>query len=1303
MRYKLMVLLSFILTLCAYPSDVKFYNISDIYRIPKRAAFSVCKDNNGFIWTSFTTGLIRISESDCRIYQLPYNSANVIHTKVIFDNSLLIAYTNNGQIFIYDEIGDCFNLLVDIRQELDFQYISIGNIIVDSRKNLWISSSLNLFKYENKQLISILKSNSESFYATQYDETQLFFATEEGLNLLDINTLKMETIYRFPSSLPVSCLFYDKQKDKLWIGTSSQGLFYFNVSERLFYKSPIDKLPRQPILSIQESADSTVFVGFDGQGVWELTREGSSVLNNYMEDVNNPSSLSGDGVYDILCDDNKVWIATFGGGLSFFEKESSLVSRIRHKPYSSNSLSNNYINDVIEDSNGNIWLATNNGISKWNVTKDKWEHFFQDKKEQAKVFLTVFEDSNNNIWSGTYSSGLYILDGKTGRELNFNPQVNPGSKMPGRYIYDFFKDSDGDIWIGGIQNLACYYTKENRIRSYSDQPVRTFREISPGKILLACTYGLILLDKKTEQLEHLLNGYLVQDICIVGNDIWTATSGDGLIRYNYNNKTSEKFSSESGLSSNNVSSLIYADGFLWIGTDNGLCRLKTSDNTIVSYSSIYSLSNIAFNVNSSIKLKNGNLIWGTNDGAIIFNPNSLYQSNTVLEGHIFFQDISVSGRSIRENKNIVLNSPVNNLTTISLKYDENTFSLELIPMGASSGETKFSWIMEGIDNEWSKPSNSSLITYSNLPSGDFSLKIRMYDSSLSQIINERSLTLNIMPPFWHTWWFRLLIAVFITGILYYSLNLYIHRLKRMHADDKIRFFVNMAHDIRTSLTLIKAPIEGMNKDNNLSEETRYYLNIASEQSKRLSFVTTQLLDFQKVDIGKGQLFLVMSDIVLLIHKRILMFEESTKEKNIKLVFVSNLKTFYTAVDEIKMEKVVDNLISNAIKYSFSNSKVEIKLDCKEKEWILEVKDYGCGISDKEKKKLFKEFYRGYNPINSKVIGSGIGLLLVKNYVTMHDGDIQLESKENEGSSFKILIPYKVINETTSLEVIPVIPAEIEPSLDQQLVPDEKNKNKKKKHVLIVEDNSELQNFLTYSFRSQYEISTANDGVEGWEIAQKTMPDLVISDIMMPNMDGFELCKLIKSTFDTSHIPIILLTALSDKTKQLEGLGLGADDYITKPFDMTILLQRIKTIVSNRDIVREKALKLIKYSNDEQSILNNELNDQFVKKALKIVRENIANSEFGKDEFASAMSVSSSLLYKKIKALTNQSPTDFIKTIRLDYSLELLQSRKYTVTEVSELCGFFSVGYFSTVFKKHFKKSPSEITKSQLAFNPSSSQ
>ncbi|MDP3181052.1 MAG: response regulator, partial [Bacteroidota bacterium] len=736
-------------------------------------------------------------------------------------------------------------------------------------------------------------------------------------------------------------------------------------------------------------------------------------------------------------------------------------------------------------------------------------------------------------------------------------------------------------------------------------------------------------------------------------------------------------------------SIIFADNCLWIGTESGLCRFNPIEKTAFVFSSVHPLSGISYNKSALFVLKDGQLAWGTNSGAIFFPPQSIKEISST--GKIFFQDLSISGRSIREISSFKLNTPVDSLKTLNLKYSQNTISLELISIGLQSG-SKFSWKLEGFDKDWTNPSGNRIITYTNIPSGEFTLKIKLYDNSLSNVITERSIAIKLIPPFWRTTWFWILNVLVLSGIFFLSLLYYINHLKQEHTEEKVRFFTNTAHDIRTSLTLIKAPVEELSHEKNMSDSGKYYLNLAIEQAKQLTSVVTQLMDFQKVDVGKDHLLLSMTDLVKLVSTRKNIFASYAKSKNIELGFVSDRMSYITAVDESKAEKIVDNLISNAIKYSPENSKILIELNGDDKKWVLQVKDQGIGISKRAQRQLFKEFYRGDNAINSKVVGSGIGLLLVKNYVTMHGGKISCTSRENVGSTFQVIVPFKSIaSELLKSNVISDLQTAsgVNSYVFTQMESENEFSPSKEMKVLIVEDNDDLLNFMKSILSKDFKVYTAVDGQNALEFIRKNMPDLIVSDIMMPNLDGFELCKIIKSTYETSHIPIILLTALSEKTDQLRGLGLGADDYLTKPFDMNLLIQKIKSIIQNRELVREKALRLINITSSEP-ILENELNDKFVKKMLEVAQTNISNVEFDKDKFASAMNVSASLLYKKIKSLTDHTPTDFIKTIRLKHALELLQSRKYTVTEVSELCGFASVGYFSTVFRKHFGKSPSEI-------------
>jgi signal transduction histidine kinase/ligand-binding sensor domain-containing protein/DNA-binding NarL/FixJ family response regulator len=1251
-----------------------------MYGISIRETASICKDDNGFIWTSSKTGIMRLADDDCRIYQLPYQSTDIVNVKLAYRNGLLVAYTNNGQVFRYNTLYDRFDFLFHAGRILESRYLYVYSLLVDNQGNFWVSSNLGLYRYHQGELTLIENDTSKVFFSTWQDNSHIVFIQSNEIRLMDTETMKTDCVYKSDIifDIQVSTLYYDKTENKLWTGTTSSGLFYYDFNENAFVELPVHSLPRQPVQAIESCTDSSLLVGIDGQGIWEISKEGSRVLNIYKENEDDPYSLRGNGVYDIFCDrDKQVWVCTYSGGLSFFEQATPLVNQIVHQINNSNSLTNNNVNKILEDSRGNLWFATDNGICCWEMHEDKWRAFYHNRQEQAQVFLSLCEDDKGRIWAGSYSSGVYVIEGKSGRELAHYSKKTQGHSIPSSFIFDIFKDTNGDLWLGSAEeNVICYVSKENTFNSYSLVAVYAFSELSPTQMLAACPFGLCLLDKRTGNMEVLLEGYLLQDIQVIAEDIWLCTCGDGLIRFDLQSKTIEKFTTESGLPSNFINSIEWMNGYLWLGTENGLCCFNPEDNSIRTYASLLPLSHISINRNAQCKLSNGQLAFGTNNGAVLFNPEALQQMQS--QGRIFFQDLTVSGHSIRDRSVFNLTTPLDSLSEVTLKYNQNNLTLEMLPLGNTVTGARFSWKMEGRDAEWSQPSNHRIVTYTNIPTGRFKLKVRMYDSSLSKVITERQLSIRIAPPIWETLWFRSLMVALLTGIIYFSLRYYIDRLKQRHAEDKIRFFTNTAHDIRTSLTLIKAPVEELIKESALSETGKLYLHTATEQIRRLSSVATQLLDFQKTDIGKGQLSLNRIDVVLLITQRKIMFDSFARNRNVQLIFTFNPSAYTVAIDESMMGKVIDNLLSNAIKYSHPDSCVQILFTGGSKNWTLEVIDQGIGISRKAQKKLFREFYRGENAVNSNIVGSGIGLLLVKTYVKLHGGSIHCISRENKGSSFKIVIPFKEA------------PEKCRTLIDREAIPlADKTGKKEKMRILIVEDNDDLRNFMLHPLRKEFDVSTANDGAQAWEIIQKQLPDLVVSDVIMPQKNGFELCEQMKSTFETAHIPLILLTTLTGKAEQLQGLGLGADDYLTKPFDMTLLVQRIKSIIRNRKIIREKALKLIIEKHDEP-ILSNALNDKFVKKAIETVRANMSNSGFGKDEFAFAMNVSASLLYKKIKLLTDQSPTDFIKSIRMNYAMELLQSRKYTVTEVSELCGFSSIGYFSSVFKNHFGKTPTGL-------------
>lgn len=781
-------LLTFILlfiSLNSFSANVKFYNISDIYGITSGEAFSVCKDQYGFIWASTKTGVLRVTEGDCRNYELPCKTTDFVFVKLTYGNSQLFSYTNNSQIFHYDEVTDRFLFLTDLREETGNSHITIGTIVTDKKGNLWIASSTGLFKYENNILTKITQTEEEIKHLTFYDKNHLFYITSTGISLLDISTSKSRLIYPNDTKdfRQIASLYYDEQLNRLWIGTGAAGLFYYDIIKKTLSSIPLKGFPKQPILAIKKDINNTLLIGIDGQGIWNISEKGDKLLNIYKEDLNNPLSLRGDGVYDIFCDKSRNWVATYTGKLSFFENVNLQITPIAYQINNPNSLGNNYVNKIMEDHEGHIWFATNNGLSRWNPVSNKWNHYYQNKSEQAKVFLTLCEDSQGRIWAGSYSSGVYLLDRKTGQTLQHYSSKTHTPGFSGDFIFDCFVDEEGDVWIGGNQNLSCYRIKENCFREYPIQPVSSFAELSAGKLLLTTSRGLFLLDKNHGTIETLVEGSLAQDIVVNNNTIWVATCRDGLIKYDYDKRQTERLTTESGLTSNYVNSILLDNGFLWIGTENGLCRLNILNNAIRSYTSVYSLSNTTFCVNSCTKLKNGKLIWGTNNGAIMFAPELIHETRP--QGNIFFQNITVSGRSIRTIPHLLKNIPVNQQKTLSLNYTQNNFMLELLPTGGSARNMKFSWLLEGLDTDWSRPSELHFINYTNLPGGDFKLHIRMYDGSLSQIIDERSLNIHITPPFWNTWWFATLISLCIVSYIIYAFKSYSNRLKRKSTNDRL--------------------------------------------------------------------------------------------------------------------------------------------------------------------------------------------------------------------------------------------------------------------------------------------------------------------------------------------------------------------------------------------------------------------------------------------------------------------------------------------------------------------------------------
>ncbi len=594
-------------------SGAEFYSINDIYGTSIRQVFSICKDRNDFIWAASKLGIIRISGNDLRHYQLIHGTTDNYHTHILQKDSLLIAYTNNGQFFKYDELYDCFSPIMDMRHILNNNFINLSSVLIDD-KRLWIASADGLYFIDNNGFNEAIKDQKVQ-RLTYYNKINLIIATPQGIALLNKTTYEIDYFcqYSIANEKEVSSLFYDPSTNMLLVGTISNGLICYKRKENGFVEIPVAQLPKHPILVIRKNnKTATLLIGIDGQGMWELSENAEQILNVYKEDVNDPYSLHGDGVYDVFPDDEeRIWVATYTGGICYMNQKQNAITQITHKINQSNSLANNIVNKAIEDSRGNLWFATNGGVSHWDRNTDKWKSYLKNKEDKAKVFLALCEDSKGNIWAGTYSSGVYQIDGKTGKTIGHYFELDQEKGVSGKFISDLYCDSEGNVWMGGTRNIICYIESKKKFRIYNQQPIHKFEELSPEKMLVGCTYGLLSLDKVTGKYEILLGNVLVQDIVIREKDIWIATSGSGLIKYNLENKTINKYTTQSGLLSNYINSLLLKDNNLWLGTESGLCRFNLSSKKTYIYSNPYPFSILSFNTNACWPMKDGNLLWGT--------------------------------------------------------------------------------------------------------------------------------------------------------------------------------------------------------------------------------------------------------------------------------------------------------------------------------------------------------------------------------------------------------------------------------------------------------------------------------------------------------------------------------------------------------------------------------------------------------------------------------------------------------------------------------------------------------------------
>lgn len=1304
----------------------KYIDVED--GLSNRRVYYIQKDKRGYMWFLTHEGIDRYDGKEFKHYKLTAGNEELssllnLNWLYLDKEGDLWEIGKKGKIFKYDTLHDTFTLVYKLpEEETRSTPTPISYSFIDNNNNIWLCNEQNLFLYNTKSQKTIQLKNKINELITdieQIDHTHFFIGTELGIHYAE---LKNDALQLIPCdkldniAIQINELYFHQQSRKLFIGTFQRGIYVYDMNVKQTIK-PQAGLTDVSISRIKPLNNKELLIATNGAGVYKLNTGNYQTEPYIIADYNRNNTMNGNSINDIYVDDEqRIWLANYPIGITVRNNRYSSYNWFKHSIGNKQSLINDQVNSIIEDEEGDLWFGTNNGVSLYRTKTKEWHSFLSSfEKEQSNknhIFLTLCEVSPGTIWVGGYNSGIYEINKRTLSVTYFTPaQFNNKDLRPDKYIRDMTKDSNGDIWVGGYYNLKRINPKEKSLRLYHNlNSITTIVEKDSKSMWIGTATGLYLLNKNSglfQRIKMPVESTYIYCLHLAQNGmLYIGTSGSGLLIYNPETKLFVHYHTNNcALISNNIYTILSdKDENVLISTENGLTIFNSRLKVFRNWTKEQGLMTNHFNAESGMLRKNGCFIFGSADGAVEFDKATRIPK--AYSSKMIFSDLRLFYQTVYPGeKDSPLLTDIDNTKVLKLKYGQNIFSLKVSSINYDyPSNIIYSWRLEGFYDKWSRPGNESTIRFTNIGPGKYTLHVRAVSNEDRRIVlEERQMEVDIAYPFWLSIWALLIYALIIALIAIVAVRVIIMKKQRKASDEKIHFFVNTAHDIRTPLTLIKAPLEELSEKEILSSDGISNMNTALRNVNALLRLTTNLINFERADVYSTDLYIAELELNTFMNEVFNVFQPYATGKHINFTYESNFRYLNVWFDKDKMDSILKNLISNALKYTPDNGSVHVFANDSSDSWSIEVKDTGIGIPISEQKKLFKSHFRGSNAINSKITGSGIGLMLVWKLVRLHGGKIAMTSVERQGSVIKITIPKesKQLNKarlaTNNQTGAAFKQQPISPNIPETYETAQKQSDERRQRILIVEDNDELRNYLKHTLSDNYTVQTCCNGKDALSIVKEYDPELIISDIMMPEMRGDELCKIIKNNIDTSHIPIILLTALNDDKDIFAGLRIGADDYVVKPFNIGILKATIANLLANRALLRNKYANPDEVSTGTECInCSSDLDWKFIATVKKSVEENMDNSAFTVDVLCSLLSMSRTSLYNKIKALTDQAPGDYIRIIRLTRAAKLLKEGKHNITEIAELTGFNDAKYFREVFKKHFKVSPSKYGKGEKA-------
>ena len=1289
--------------------------------LSSRRVIAVEKDQKGYMWFLTQEGVDRYNGKQFTNYTLSDGTHTVQHfpnlSQLHIDSQDGIWVTGkNGFIFKYNQDFDKYDLVINFADSLKTKHrLPLTHTTIDRQNNLWLCTRNAQYIYhpETKQMIKLESPiKEEVFYIEQAKRNRYFFGTKENVYVVQLkgNRLILEPEYTISNIHRVQHIHYHVPTDRLLIGTMADGFYVFDQQTKTMHNIGNLKDVTMNDAVTSQSSSEEILIATDGNGVYKLNMH-TLELQSYLSTNQESGKMNGDIIKDIYLDEEgRVWMTVFPISVTVYSdkypKYEWLIPANNDNPL----LTNSHVTHVIEDSDGDIWVATNNGIGCYHTRTKKWTTLLSShdlgRQDQNYVYISLCESTPGTILVGGYMSGMYRINKKDMQPQYFSPQAEGYTNIrPDKYIRSIYRDKEGTVWAGGYYNFKGMNFATGEINHYqTEYPITVITSKSAEELWVGTVNGIYKFNKKNKgftQEPSLANIGTVNSIYQANDELtYIGTSGSGLCLYN--NRTGELKTydtSNSALISNNIFCILpsTSEDELIISTDNALVCFNTQKGSFQNWTKEQGMLTDNFNTSAGVKTQKGEILFGCENGLVLIKDS--IQLPSKFKSKLVFSDLNIRYQQMLPGEeDSPLNAPIDQTEEITLTHDQNIFSLDVSSINYDRpSRILYSWKLEGFYDEWTKPSQSHLIRYTNLAPGKYTLKVRAILLDDNRTLEERSLRIHVQPPFSQTIWAYLIYVLLLLMAIFVIVRYLWIRKDSVLSREKIQFFINTAHDIRTPLTLIKGPLSEISRTEKLTEKGQENLRYAIRSTDSLADLANKLIDFQKEELYTSSINVSPCELNLYIRNFTESFRPYSHKKNIQLTFTGTDEPIDGWIDKNKMDSILHNLLSNAIKYTPEGGQVSLCLQQRHSVWTLEISDTGIGISTADQKKIFKHLFRGQNAVNQRITGSGIGMLQTYRLVKRHLGTITVTSAENKGSTFYLSFPtdhkkYIHNKNTISADVIPYpvpIPTDSTPYTESPQTA---------LSLLIVEDNPDLRHFLRQSLVHNYRITEAQNGQEALEAIEREQPDLIISDIMMPVMRGDDLCQTLKSNMETSHIPIILLTALGDRESILHGLNVKADSYIVKPFDIDILKANIASVLANKEFLRKRFSQLDyrteNLPKEVQETPGLNLDQEFLKKITQLVKKNLGK-EFNVDDLCTEMGMSRSSLYNKVKALTDHSPSDFVRQIRMTEAATLLQSKKYTVAEVSDMMGYSDPKYFTDIFKKHYGMTPSAYMKQPL--------